>query len=103
MGSPAKKRILCISYDEVLLRTRKMLLEEAGFHVTSAPEIAAAMEHCENDPNFDLIVMGHPMPKEDETALVDILRSMNCNAPVLSVRLHGDPKLREADFSVDSS
>lgn len=30
---PNKKRVLCISYDESLLVTRKMILEQAGFEV----------------------------------------------------------------------
>jgi CheY-like chemotaxis protein len=102
-ANPAKKRILCISYDEILLRTRRMLLEEVGFEVTPAVEIAAAMDHCAKTPNFDLIVMDHSMPREDQIALVDILWSMNCNTPVLSVRMHCDISLPEADFSVDSS
>src|SRR4051812_10094170 len=69
-----KRRILCISYDESLLITRKLILEQAGFDVTPSIGFADAMEHCEQDPTFDLIVMGHSMPRKDKTALIASLR-----------------------------
>jgi CheY-like chemotaxis protein len=96
-----KKHILCISYDESLLTTRTMLLQQVGFDVTPAIGFAEAMEHCENNPKFDLIVMGHSMPRKDKTALIASLRPQ-CPAPVLSIRRHNDPPLPEADFSIDS-
>jgi len=99
---PNKRRVLCISYDESLLVTRKMILEHAGFEVTAALGFAEAMEVCRNEPGFELIVIGHSMPRKDKTAVIQTLRSMRCDAPVLSVRRHNDPPLPEADYSVDS-
>jgi len=96
-----KNRILCISYDESLLITRKMILEQAGFEVTAAIGFAEAEEHCENDPRFDLIIMCHSVPRKDKTLLIRVLRPQ-CNAPVLSIRRHNDPPLPEAEFSIDS-
>jgi CheY-like chemotaxis protein len=96
-----KKRILCISYDESLLTTRKMILEQAGFDVVPAFGFAEAGTICRLDHNFDLIVMGHSMPRADKTALIEMLKP-NCVAPVLSVRRHIDAPLPEAQFSVDS-
>src|SRR4051812_5354967 len=83
------QRILCISYEESLLLTRKMILEHAGYDVTPALGFAEAMERCSNDPAFDLIVMGHSLPRKDKTALISALRP-TCKSPVLSVRKHGD-------------
>jgi len=99
---PNKRRVLCISYDESLLVTRKLILEQAGFEVTAALGFAEAMEACKNHQTFELIVIGHSMPRKDKTALIQTLRSMQCDAPVLSIRRHGDPPLPEADYSVDS-
>lgn len=99
---PNKRRVLCISYDESLLVTRKLILEQAGFEVTAALGFAEAMEACKSQPGFELIVIGHSMPRKDKTALIHTLRSMQCDAPVLSVRRHNDPPLPEADYSVDS-
>jgi DNA-binding NtrC family response regulator len=99
--SSRTKRILSISYDESLLTTRQMILEQEGFEVVSAYGFAEASLVCKNNPTFDLIIMGHSMPRADKTALVDMLRP-HCPAPVLSIRRHNDPPLPEAQFSVDS-
>jgi CheY-like chemotaxis protein len=96
-----KKHILSISYDESLLVTRQMILETAGFDVSSALGFAEALELCRKDPNFDLVLMGHSIPRKDKSALIAALRPA-CKAPVLSVRRHGDPPLPEANCSVDS-
>src|SRR5258708_7154526 len=101
MSEANPKRILCISYEESLLLTRKMIFEQAGYEVTAALGFAEAMEHCINRPAFDLIVMGHSIPRKDKTALIVALRP-TCKSPILSVRRHGDPPLPEANASVDS-
>jgi len=98
----AKKRILCISYDESLLTTRKLLFERAGFDVVPAFGFTEASTICRNDPMFDLIVMGHSIPQADKIALVGLLRP-NCTAPILSIRRAFEPSLQEADFYVSST
>lgn len=95
------KRILSISYDQPLLQTRHMLLENAGYEVTSALGYAEALEVCSASQHFDLVVMGHSMPQKDKTALLAALRA-NCTAPLLSIRRHGDGPLPESKISVDS-
>jgi len=96
-----KKRILCISYDESLLTTRKMILEQAGFDVVAAFGFAEATTICRLDHNFDVIVMGHSMPRKDKTALLGMLKP-NCGAPLVTIRRHNEAPLTEADFSIDS-
>jgi PleD family two-component response regulator len=96
-----KKRILSISYDEPLLQTRQMLLENAGYDVTSALGYVEALETCTARKNFDLILMGHSMPRKDKTTLINTLRPI-CEARILSIRRHGDDPLPEADASIDS-
>src|SRR3954466_11979151 len=73
-----KRRVLCISYDESLLLTRKMILEQAGFEVTPALGFAEAMEACRNEPGFELIVIGHSMPAR--TRRPSSTRFAPCNA-----------------------
>jgi CheY-like chemotaxis protein len=96
-----KKRILSISYDESLLRTRELILERAGYDVYSALGFAEALEVCQGDSHFDLILMGHSMPRRDKTALIKALRRTS-SAPLLSLRKHSDPPLPEAEFSIDA-
>jgi CheY-like chemotaxis protein len=97
----AQKRILCISYDESLLQTRQMILEQAGYTVSPAIGFAKAIERCRTEKKFDLILMGHSMPQQDKAALIAIIRK-HCPAPVMSIRKHGEQPLPEADFSLDS-
>jgi hypothetical protein len=99
--SAMKNRILSISYNEALLKTRELLLKKSGFEVTSALGFAEALEQCQSSPEVDLILLGHSMPPKDMTALIRALRP-KCNAPVLSIRVHGDQPLPESNYSVDS-
>jgi CheY-like chemotaxis protein len=94
-----KKRILSISYDQVLLLTRQALLEREGFEVRSAHGFADAMEACQGHHDFDVVIMGHSMPQNDKTALVSTLRTKS-DAPVVSIFKSGDPPMPQADYSV---
>lgn len=96
-----KKRILSISYDDPLLQTRQMVLENAGYDVTSALGFAEALEICKVHHDFDLILMGHSMPPKDKTSLITTLR-LNCPAPLVTIRRHGDDPLPGAKGSIDS-
>jgi DNA-binding response OmpR family regulator len=96
----AKKRILSVSYDEALLATRRMLLETAGFEVVPALGFTDALVQCEMD-KFDLIIIGHTLPRSDKEALVANIKLRKCG-PVLSLRKHEDQPVAGADWSVDS-
>ena len=95
------KHILSISYDASLLSTRQMILEQAGFKVTSALGFTEALERCQASAKFDLVLLGHTVPRKDKSALITLLKQ-RCNTPMLSIRKRGYPPVPEADFSVDS-
>ena len=97
-----KKRILSISYDESLLTTRKLLLEGAGFDVVPAFGFAEAATICHFDHNFDLIVMGHSIPKADKAALIEMIRQ-HCETPLLCMHRSSESPMPEAEFSVNSA
>ena len=78
-----------------------MLLEKAGFLVTPALGFTEASRICRFDPFFDLIVLGHSIPRDEKVALIEMLRS-SCKAPVLSISKHNDAPFPEADFSIES-
>jgi CheY-like chemotaxis protein len=96
-----KKRILSISYDELLLHTRQAILEQEGFEVRSAWGFAEALEACQGHDDFDVVVMGHSMPQRDKTELVKALRT-KCDAPLVSIYRQGDSAMPEADYSVNA-
>jgi DNA-binding NtrC family response regulator len=82
------KSILSVSYDVSLLATRKMLLEQNGFHVTNALGFSLARKHCRAG-GFDLFVLGHSIPQADKLELIEDFRK-NCQAPILSLERHGE-------------
>lgn len=95
-----KKRILSISYDESIMKTRHFIFEQAGFEVISAWGFKEAMTQC-HDGKFDVVVLGHTLPPQDKTALVSALRE-KCGCPIISIRKPGQSKHPDADYSVDS-
>ena len=94
------KRVLNISYDESLLQTRHWILEQAGYEVKSALGFMEAEAECRNG-RFDLVIVGHSLPRRDKIALAEATRS-GCRAKVLSLRKQGQEPIPEADYASDS-
>ena len=95
------KRILSISYDRSLLSTRQLILEQAGYEVTSALGFTDALEWCKKGA-FDLVLIGHSIPREDKQTLVKVARMVS-QAPVLSILRPTSVPLAEVDYSVKSA
>lgn len=89
------KEILSVSYDASLLATRRMLLEQRGYHVTSGLGFTQAIAQCKK-PSFDLFILGHSIPIADKEGLIRTFRE-NCPAPILSLERHGEERV-VADF-----
>jgi len=85
------KRILSVSYDDILLATREMLLEQQGYDVTSALGFTEAVEQCQKS-DFDLFILGHSIPDKDKLHLIETFRE-NCPAPILSLERIGENKI----------
>ena len=95
-------RILSISYDGPLLVTRQMLLQAYGYDVTSAEGFAEALEHCDGQPEFDLVIMGHSIPSKDKRQiLAQIRKRRDRPVPVLALLRPGESPLEEASESVE--
>jgi DNA-binding NtrC family response regulator len=91
------KRILSISYDISLLSTRRMLLEQRGYQVTSALGFTKALEAC-SSAHYDLFILGHSIPVSDKLALIETFRK-HCNAPVVSLERPGEERV-QCEFHV---
>lgn len=89
------KHILSISYDDVLLVTRQMLLENRGYRVTSALGFTKATDYCKQ-PGFDLFILGHSIPDDDKLQLIKTFRE-TCPAPILSLERQGEERV-PSDF-----
>lgn len=92
----ARRYILSVSYDEQLLITRRMLLENAGYKVVSALEFGEAIARCRHGA-VDLFILGHSLPYADKQKLIKAFRR-NCTAPILSLCRQGERIVASADY-----
>ena len=96
------KRILSISYDRALLWTRQLLLEQLGYSVVSAEGFAQAWAAAEDRNNrFDLIILGHSIPPNDKSAIVQHMRD-SCDCPILALLRPYESPVAEAAVSIDA-
>lgn len=89
-----RPRILSVSYDPALLRTREMLLESRGFHVTSAEGFVEAMDKCRSE-EYDLLIIGHSIPHKDKQAMMLEMKA-HCPVPVVALLRTNEPSLEGA-------
>lgn len=95
-----KPRILSVSYDELLLHTRHLLLERDGYDVVSSIGFTQSLEHCKQG-GFDLFILGHSIPHSDKQHLVETFRRV-CPAPIISLRRNsGEELVRGADYHIE--
>lgn len=92
-------RILSVSYDEALLYTRRLLLEAAGYNVTSAFGFKESLYQCKQG-GFELFILGHSILLSDKQALIKEFRA-SCPGSILSLRLPSESDVEGADFYVD--
>lgn len=92
-------RVLSISYDGTLLKTRHDMLQQKGYAVTSAEGFNNAMEHCRSG-EFDLVVIGHSIPHQDKEALFNTVQE-SCAAPVIALARGSEPELKGAVDTLD--
>ena len=95
------QHILSVSYDEPLLITRKLILQQAGYKVTSALGFVDALQLCKHD-TYDLFIIGHSLPRQDKEALLRQIR-IGCNTPVLSLYRSNEGPIEGVDYALDAS
>lgn len=100
-GGPRPQRILSVSYDSTLARTREMILSAAGLQVATYTDAEDAVQSCRRH-SFDLIVIGHSIPLSERRDLLTQVRRL-CQTPVLALLRHGESPLPGADFVFDAS
>jgi DNA-binding response OmpR family regulator len=93
-------RILSISYDETLLRTRELMLRSVGHQVTSAYGYHEALELCAAS-DYELTIVGHSIPEKDKLGIIDCVRRQNPNAIVIALTRAGERRIKEVDHYVN--
>jgi DNA-binding response OmpR family regulator len=92
--------ILSISYDEMLLRTRDLLLSDAGHVVTSAFGYHEGIDQSAAG-DFDMVIIGHSIPHKDKLDFIAKFRESNPQAAVIALTRAGEPKVHEVDYYVN--
>jgi DNA-binding NtrC family response regulator len=95
-------RILNISYDASLLRTREELLKREGLEVVSVVGFSAALE-ATRKCQYDLAIIGHSIPRDDKRKLAHEMKICDGHIRILSLRRHDTGPIPEADFSLEAS
>jgi DNA-binding NtrC family response regulator len=98
----ARGKILSVSYDRTLLRTRTLLLTAEGYEITTAENVTSAEVACKKG-RFDLAIVGHSIPLADQAEVVDVVRRECPGAPVLLIRRSdSSPELEQVDYTVNA-
>ncbi len=91
-------RVLSVSYDSTLVRTRELLLSRAGYRVESALGFRKAMEACSRP--LDLVILGVVIPMKEKLEIIECFRTANPSGVVLAVR-SGERQLKQVDGYVN--
>ena len=98
----ATKSILIISHDRVLQHTRRLILERAGYYVSSAHTKDEAIRFVESSTSYSLVLLCHSVPEKSRLFLVDILKKLQPSLPILMLYNSYDPTEAKVDGSLHS-
>ena len=94
-------RILSVASSEVLMTTRKLLLEQQGFSVCSALNLAQ-VEILGNREKIDLALVGHGFPGSEKRKIAMVVNHHYPGLPILEMCLNS-PEIPGADFVLSDS
>jgi CheY-like chemotaxis protein len=83
-GGNVMALVLCTGVDRVLLRTRALILEQAGHHVVSAGNEAEVIAACKQH-RFDVAVLGQGMGGTQKQQILRVVRESCPDARVLEL------------------
>jgi len=93
------QRILSVSIDPILLCTRNMILEQAGYTVTAATSARQAIE-CFETQAFELVILCHAIPHRSRLAMA--LKQMRPGVLILMLEAVVAEPDAWADESIES-
>ena len=96
-----RKRILSVGKDPVVVQLRNAVMAAAGYRVNSPRTFDDIPGLLENEP-FDIVVLGHTIPRRERIALIKRIRGLQKNVPILSLYTSPDTLDRLADCEVNA-
>lgn len=95
----SKPKVLSVCNDDSVLRTRGMVLQNAGYCVCSAEDYGQAVDQCASR-NFDVAVLSASLPYDDRIALAaEVKKRSPATHVVMYCRIHEMPA--HADAVID--
>lgn len=94
-------KILSVSSSEVLKTTRQLLLEQEGFSVCSALNLAE-VESLGKIDQVDLALIGHGFRGSDKRKIANVVNHYNPGLPILEMCFNS-PEIPGADFVLSDS
>ena len=82
MNSSRAYSILSFGYDPVLMRIRTLLLEDADYHTVEVFSWGEALKQLK-ERAFDVLLICHTVPTDEQTALVESIRPLLKTMPIL--------------------
>lgn len=98
-ATASKSKVLYCESDGTVLRAQSMLFERAGFAVEHAIGRATA-EQALRKNNYDVVILGHTLTKDDRHHLPYMAKKLNEDIQVLV--LHASGKHPAVDYAMDS-
>lgn len=77
--------VLAIGQDSTLFEAQRRVLQSAGYLVTSAWSMKAAIEEFQ-EGDFDLVVLSHSLPMESRSRLIRLIRASGSRVPVVCTK-----------------
>ena len=94
-----KPKVLSVCYDGSVLRTRGMVLQNAGYNVFSVGDCGQAVDQCVSS-NFDVAVLSASLPYDDRIALAaEVKKRSPATHVVMYCQIHELPA--HADTVID--
>lgn len=91
--------IISVSYDETLLRTRHLMLEQGGHRVSSAVGYNEAIDACKG--SADLLIIGHSIPKQDKVDIIVCFRGANPKGLIVALTRAGEQRIKQVDAYIN--
>lgn len=92
------KDILLVSFGEELSPGHLGTLSRNEYRIISAGSVHDGMARC-NEPCLHLLVLGYTVPYLQKLALINAFRKLHPNAPVVSLRVPGQPMVEAAEYN----
>jgi len=98
-ASVSKPKVLSVCNDNSVLRTRGMVLQNAGYCFSSAEDYGQAVDQCASS-DFDVAVISASLPYDDRIALAaEVKKRSPATHVVMYCRIHEMPA--HADAVID--